>query len=42
MGTVPVNVGFTHTAYPVRLGMRLVVAIVLPPSVPVIKSMFHK
>ena len=34
--SVPVNVGLANGAYPVRLGMRLVVAIVLPPNVPVV------
>ena len=35
--TVPVNVGLASVAYAVRLGMRLVVAIVLPPNVPVVQ-----
>ena len=35
--SVPVNVGLASVAYPVRLGMRLVVAIVLPPNVPLVQ-----
>ena len=31
------NLGLVSVAYPVRLGMRLVVAMVLPPSVPLVQ-----
>ena len=36
--TPPVKDGLASGAYPVRLGMRLVVAIVLPPNVPVVQA----